>query len=156
MTVTVNFDPGNHQVWHVNDAGDWRVAYFDLELPITQERVVKRYRETVVNWARMMEAEGWEPTTKPHLNPGVYFVPDEPDALDRRRFYLAARFKRTRPEYVPLDLISELSAMAPVDVEGQMREFFEQMGGFRSDRADPERVNAQAKENARLRGGKRK
>ena len=136
MAVTV-YEPGNHQVWHQSDraTGALPTSTWSCQSRASAWRSGSRKRWS--NWARMMDAEGWVPTTKPHLNPGVFFVPDEPDALDRRRFYLAARFKRERPEYVPLDLIAELQQMGQVDIEAQMKEFFEQMAGFRSDVADP-------------------
>src|SRR5262245_43216931 len=124
------FEPGNHQVWHQSDKGDWRVAYFDLEEPFTAERLEKRFRETVTNWGRMLEAEGCVPTTKPYLYPHATYVPDDPDAMDRRRFYMAARVKRINPELVPLDLISELTGMGPVDQDQQLVELFEQVAGF--------------------------
>lgn len=144
-----------YEVWHENPDGDWRLAYFDVPLGSRfqptefQERVLKEFESTVKKWAAMLQAEGEIPTSRPILNPNVYMCP-EPNKQDYRRFYIAARVKRERPERMPLDSFAELAQVGHVDVPAQFRDFFEQMGGFKEGVADPQHLEQQARENATL------
>ena len=140
-----------YESWTAEPQGDWKLAYFDLELPITQLRVEKMFQETVRNWARMQEHDGWMPTTKPFLRPVAYFCPD-PGKLGYRRFYLAARFKREHPELLSLDTAAQVAAEQG-DTGRQFHEFFEQMDGFKQGQPhldDGAAVEVQAQENAGL------
>lgn len=138
-----------HEVWHESDRGDWRIAYFDVPLPTRfeatafRERVEKSFKETVEKWAAMLAAENEVPVTMPFLNPNVFYPP-EPDRQDYRRFYIAARVKKTRPDLYPLDTVAALRSVQ-VDQNQVTREFFGQMeDGFQVGKANEAAVQEQA------------
>lgn len=153
-----------HEVWHENDEGDWALAYFEVELPSGYNRwsqdpaecarrmalwingpVKAEYDRAIKNWARMKEEDGEVPTTKPMLNPAIFLSP-EPGRQDFRRFYFAARFKRTRPQILPIDSIAVL-AENKGDTEEMFRSFFEQMHGFKEGVVNPSHLEMQAQQN---------
>lgn len=140
-----------HEVWHADDRGDWRLAYFDLELPITHERVARRYEETVRNWIDMLAAEDQVMVGEPHLYPFVCYIPDAPDRMGERRFYMSARWKRLKPELLPLDTVAALVEQGPIDQEAWVRQFLEGIQGTEAGRADPDKLMAQIRENDHLR-----
>lgn len=140
-----------NEVWHQSDQGDWRLAYFDVPLPSRfeatafKERIEKAYHRAVHQWAGMLASMNETPMTKPMLNPNVFYCP-EPDKQDHRRFYMAARVKKTKPDLYPLDTVEALRAH-DVDQDDVNAEFFRQMmGGFRQGSADQAGLFAQAQE----------
>ena len=136
MDIPIIVPERRHEVWHESDQGDWRVAYFDVPLPTRfeatefRERVEKAFKETVEKWGRMLEKENEVPVTMPYLNPNVFYCP-EPDKEGYRRFYIAARVKKTKPDLYPIDTVSELAAVH-VDQDAVNAEFFQQMEGFKA------------------------
>lgn len=144
-----------HEVWHESDAGDWRIAYFDVPIPdrfeatAFAERLEKAYQEAVTHWAAMLAGLNEVPVTKPMLNPGVYFCP-EPDMQDHRRFYMAARVKKTKPDLYPIDTVAKVAEAADSNQDRNLRDFFAQMQGFRVGVADPKHLEAQARDNRSL------
>lgn len=154
-----------HEVWHEHDEGDWSLAYFEVELPSGYNRwsqdpaeaarrfgawmngpVKAEYERAIKNWAVMKEEDGEVPTTRPLLNPGMFMSP-EPGRQDFRRFYFAARFKRIRPQILPIESVEALVQNSG-DTEEMFRSFFEQMNGFREGVVNAAHLEQQAQQNA--------
>ena len=125
-----------NEVWHASDRGDWRVAYFDVPLPTRfeatafKERMAKAYEHAATEWAEMLAGLDEMPVSRLYLNPNVFFCP-EPDMEDHRRFYMACRVKKTKPDLYDLDVVGQLRAH-DVDQDDVMAEFFQQMNGFKA------------------------
>lgn len=124
-----------HEVWHESDQGDIAIAYFDVPLgsrfqwTTFQARMERGFKECITKWLAMREAEGWKPASMPELNPNAFYCLER-GKEDYRRFYVAARWKRVRPELLPVDSAAAIAAVGHVDQQRQMREFFEQMKGL--------------------------
>ncbi len=151
-----------NEVWHQSDQGDIILSFFDVVLNEYQlrtpmgewtnimredfaTRVKTAFEQGVKTWAGMIGAEGEYPVTKPFMFPAACFVP-EPGHEDTRRFYMACRVKRDRPQILPIDSVAELAEVGPLDQQEMMRNFVRQMGAFK----DAETVGQQARENAGL------
>lgn len=134
--IQVMFDPNRTEVWHSDDRGDWRIAYFDVPVgsrfqPTSfVERVEKEYKSTAYKWRQMLEKEGCQPTTPPHLMPGVFHCPDPEKADSHRRLFIMARVKRVRPEIMRSDVVNEMGDAVEADQDTQVKEFFTQMKGL--------------------------
>lgn len=157
-----------NEVWHQSDQGDVVLSFFDVVLnerqlrtPMSEwsnimredfaTRVKKAFVEGVKTWAGMLGAEGEYPVTRPFMFPNACFVP-EPGHEDTRRFYMACRVKRDRPQLLPIDSVAEIAGAGEVNQDAMLRNFMRQMSQFseKNVRTDAEMVGRTAHENSLL------
>jgi hypothetical protein len=100
-----------HELWHLDDRGDWEVAYFDLPVgPNMGNHMVKAAKTTWSKWVDMQarsERGSKVPTTEPRIV-GPYVIPQVED-LDYRRYMMIARWKQTKPILADLDTASQIA-----------------------------------------------
>lgn len=143
-----------NEVWHENELGDWEMTYCEMQAPgptpAQQERhalaASKLMIQTAAKWAAIQEADGKQCTSRwkkggswvawDYAGP---FMVQEEGKVDLVRYYIFARWQRTKPlimdldeaqrladNYVPEDLIwhflQNMKALSGMSAEMAQRE----------------------------------
>jgi len=152
--------PAGYDRWYyVDDSGALQFTAFGVKEMVAwlNGPVKAEFERAVINWDAMKlreddEVRTSDPTVRLDKQtglPAIHFCP-LPDMQDYRRFFFVARFKKQHAQRMPLDMIAMFAEQGEPDTPEMMRNFFEQMDGFKEGRVDAADLESQAQDSKTL------
>lgn len=90
--------PGKEiDLWHADDAGDWRELVFEVPVWAKPDAIAKAFREMGSKWIDWLDKKGMQVQTQTIQCHGPYPCL-ELSKLDMQQLVISARVKRVRPE----------------------------------------------------------